>query len=137
MHLRKYGFPLILLLTITLCNCGKRRTPVPNVVKAGFVQTGEASWYGQEYNGRKTASGETFNMHDYTAAHLTLPFGTVVRVENLNNHLSVVVRINDRGPFRRDRIIDLSYAAAKKINMLLTGVAPVKIVVLSGIGKPK
>ncbi len=83
-----------------------------------YVEEGIASWYGPKFHGRRTASGEIFDMYKLTAAHPWLPFGTVVRVTNLENGLSVVVRINDRGPFVKGRIIDLSYAAAKKIRML-------------------
>ena len=93
----------------------------------GFVQKGMAAWYGEKFNGRKTASGERFNMHKLTAAHRTLPFNTLVKVTNLNNKASVVVRINDRGPFVKNRIIDLSRAAARKIGLDRSGTAPVRI----------
>ncbi len=83
-----------------------------------YVEEGIASWYGPKFHGRRTASGEVFDMYQLTAAHRWLPFGTLVRVTNLENGLSVVVRINDRGPFVKGRIIDLSYAAAKRIRML-------------------
>lgn len=94
------------------------------------VQEGLASWYGPDFHGKPTASGEIFNMYAYTAAHRKLPFGTLVRVTNLYNGKSVVVRINDRGPFKRKRIIDLSYAAAKKIGMVEAGVVRVRIEVI-------
>ena len=94
-----------------------RRTP----------QTGMASWYGEEYHGRRTASGDVFDMHKLTAAHKKLRLGTVVRVTNLKNGESVIVKVNDRGPFFRGRIIDLSYAAAKKIGMVEDGIAKVRI----------
>jgi len=96
----------------------------------GFVQVGIASWYGPGFHGSRTASGEVYNMYKLTAAHKTLPLGTYVRVINLENGRSVVVKINDRGPFVEGRIIDLSYAAAKKIGMLKKGTARVKIVAL-------
>ena len=96
----------------------------------GKAQKGIASWYGSDFHGKLTSNREIYNMHAMTAAHKTLPFGTFVRVTNLNNGKSAVVRINDRGPFVKGRIIDLSYAAAKKIGMAQTGIAPVKIVVL-------
>ena len=89
-----------------------------------------ASYYGREAHGEPTASGEKFNMNALTAAHKTLPFDTKVRVTNLANNKSVVVRINDRGPFVAGRIIDLSYAAAKRIGMLAAGVTEVEIVVV-------
>jgi len=82
-----------------------------------YRETGEASFYGKEFNGRPTASGERFDMHALTAAHRTLPFGTRVRVTNLANGKSVIVRINDRGPHVRARIIDLSYGAARAIGI--------------------
>jgi rare lipoprotein A (peptidoglycan hydrolase) len=92
-----------------------------------FVQEGMAAWYGTKFNGRKTASGERFNMQKCTAAHRTLPFNSLVKVTNLKNKASVVVRINDRGPFVKSRIIDLSRAAARKIGLDKTGTAPVRI----------
>lgn len=95
----------------------------------GWTQKGLASWYGKEFHGRRTASGDIYDMYKYTAAHGTLPFGTLVRVTNLGNGRSVVVKINDRGPFIRKRIIDLSYAAAKKIGMIEQGVVQVEIMV--------
>lgn len=102
----------------------------PADVEEPFVQVGIASWYGPKFHGRKTASGEVFNMHDYTAAHRTLPFGTVVRVTYLKTGKSVVVRINDRGPWKRGRIIDLSYAAARAIGLLVDGTGKVKLEVI-------
>jgi rare lipoprotein A len=96
-----------------------------------FQQKGVASWYGREFQGKKTASGEKFNMNDYTAAHKTLPLGSVVLVKNLENGKTVKVRINDRGPFAKGRIIDLSHAAAKKLDMVSSGEAQVSIKVLS------
>ncbi|NES82670.1 MAG: septal ring lytic transglycosylase RlpA family protein [Moorea sp. SIO2B7] len=91
---------------------------------------GIASWYGPGFHGRRSASGERFNQYDLTAAHRNLPFGTRVRVTNLNNGRSVTVRITDRGPYSRRRIIDLSTAAAREIQMVRSGVAPVKLEVL-------
>jgi rare lipoprotein A len=95
----------------------------------GYRERGIASWYGTKFHGRKTSSGEIYNMYAMTAAHKTLPIGTRLRVKNLDNNKTVNVRINDRGPFVRGRIIDLSYAAAKKIDMLGTGTAQVELVV--------
>jgi rare lipoprotein A len=91
---------------------------------------GSASWYGGQFHGRKTANGERFNMNRLTAAHRSLPFGTKVRVTNQKNGKSVVVRINDRGPFVGKRVIDLSRGAANAVGMLGTGVAKVKLDVL-------
>ena len=92
---------------------------------------GIASWYGPGFHGQRTASGEVYNMYKYTAAHKTLPLGTYVRVINLENGKTVIVRINDRGPFKKGRIIDLSYAAAKKIGMIASGTARVKLDIIS------
>jgi rare lipoprotein A len=105
--------------------------PVSNATN--FRQKGNASWYGQKFHGKKTSSGETYNMYAMTAAHKTLPLGTYVRVHNLNNSKSIEVRVNDRGPFVRGRIIDLSYSAAKELDIVGPGTAPVEIVAL---GKP-
>ncbi|MCY4262255.1 MAG: septal ring lytic transglycosylase RlpA family protein [Candidatus Dadabacteria bacterium] len=95
------------------------------------VQYGKASWYGDKEHGNKSASGEVFNRYAYTAAHKELPFGTVVRVTSLENGRQVKVKINDRGPYISGRVIDLSYAAAKSIGLLRSGVAEVRIEVLS------
>ena len=104
----------------------------------GFVQFGKASWYGKKFHGRPTASGEIYNMYEKTAAHKTLPMGTYVRALNLSNKKYVLVKINDRGPFVKSRIIDLSYTAAKEIDLIGPGVAEVKIVALGKeVGKLK
>lgn len=105
---------------------GKWYQPVPHA--RGFHQEGIASWYGRDFHGLKTANGETYDMYAMTAAHKTLPLGTRVEVTNLNNHRQVQVRINDRGPFVRGRIIDLSYSAAQKIGLVGPGTAPVELV---------
>ena len=95
------------------------------------IQTGLASWYGPGFHGKRTASGEIFNMYELTAAHRTFPIGSYVMVTNLENGKSVCVRINDRGPFVRGRIIDLSYAAARLIDLIGPGVAPVRVELLA------
>jgi rare lipoprotein A len=105
-------------------------TPVPTLVEAGWTEKGIASWYGEPYHGRRTASGEIYDMHQLTAAHKTLAFGSVVKVKRRDTGADVKVRINDRGPFIEGRIIDLSFAAAKKIDLDVDGVAPVKIKVV-------
>jgi rare lipoprotein A len=97
-----------------------------------FVQTGTASWYGVPFNGRRAANGEIFDMNSLVAAHRTLPFGTMLRVTNLNNGRDVQVRVIDRGPFVGDRILDLARAAAMALDMIGTGTAPVRIEWLSG-----
>jgi len=101
---------------VPACACGK-----------GFQQTGFASWYGKLFDGRRTASGERYNMHALTAAHRTLPLGACVRVTAHGRPRSVVVRINDRGPFARGRIIDLSYAAAEALGVRAAGHAQVTL----------
>lgn len=101
------------------------------------VQTGLASWYGPGFHGKTTSSREIYNMYDMTAAHRNLPFETYVMVTNLNNGKSIIVRINDRGPFIKGIIIDLSYAAAKMLDMIGEGVVRVKIEVLRDISPKK
>jgi len=102
----------------------------PASVERHDAETGQASWYGKAQHGQLTASGERFDVHALTAAHRTLPFGTIVRVTDLRSKRSVNVRINDRGPFRRDRIIDLSYEAARRLGVVSRGTARVKITVI-------
>lgn len=92
-----------------------------------FSQTGAASWYGRQFHGRKTASGETFDMNGLTAAHRTLPLNCYIRVTNKENGKSVVVKVNDRGPFHGNRVLDLSYGAAKRLGVTNAGVAKVSI----------
>ncbi len=102
----------------------------PTTVSEGDTFSGIASWYGKDFHGKKTSNGEYYNMYDMTAAHKTLPMNTMVRVTNLRNSRSVVVRINDRGPFVSTRIIDLSYAAASRLGIVVRGTAPVRLVVV-------
>lgn len=92
-----------------------------------FKQSGRASWYGGKFHGRKTASGERFDMNSLTAAHPSLPFNTYLRVTNKGNGKSVVVKVNDRGPFHGNRVLDLSYGAAKQIGLVSRGIANVTI----------
>lgn len=113
---------LINLISLSLISQVQAKT---KEVSPDFVQVGEASWYGPGFQGRKTANGERFNTHEMTAAHKTLPFNTLIKVTNLHNEATVVVRINDRGPFIRGRIIDLSKAAKEEIGM--GGLAQVKL----------
>ena len=94
---------------------------------SGPLAVGKASWYGEDFDGKQTASGEPYNMYGLTAAHRTLPLGSWVKVTNLRNHLWVLVRINDRGPVPTDRIIDLSYSAAKMLHMSESGLAHVRL----------
>lgn len=104
---------------------GKRYTPINQV--AAFTQTGNASWYGGRFHGRKTSGGERYDMNAFTAAHKTLPIPSYVRVTNTRNGKSVIVRINDRGPFHSNRIIDVSKAAAQQLGFVSQGTAHVKI----------
>jgi rare lipoprotein A len=106
----------------------ERQPPIPG----GYVEEGVASWYGVPFNGRRTSNGEIYDMHTFTAAHRTLPFNCVVRVTNLNNGKQTEVRINDRGPFVANRVIDLSLAAAQAIEMWGPGTANVRLEILSG-----
>lgn len=94
------------------------------------VMYGKASYYGSEFDGRSTANGETFSNKEYTAAHKSLPFGSIVRVTNLSNNNIVIVRVNDRGPYVTGRVIDLSRIAAEKLGMIRDGVIDVKIELL-------
>jgi rare lipoprotein A len=96
------------------------------------VEEGVASWYGAPFHGRRTSNGETYDMHEMTAAHRTLPFGSIVRVTNLRNGKQTEVRINDRGPFVANRVIDLSESAARAIEMMGPGTAPVRLEIVSG-----
>ena len=108
----------------------EKRTNSPTEAKKGKVLEGFASYYAEEFHGRKTANGETYDMNVFTAAHRTLPFGTKVRVKNIENGKTAIVRINDRGPFKADRIIDVSLAAAKKLGMIGPGTAWVRLEIL-------
>jgi rare lipoprotein A len=108
------------------------QTAAPKIVKAstkhgGPFAVGTASWYGEDFDGKQTASGEPYDMYELTAAHRTLPMGSWVKVTNLKNHLWVLVRINDRGPVPEDRIIDLSYSAARMLHMSGSGLAHVRL----------
>ena len=114
-----------LLLTIFLLLIA---TPI--YAKGKKVQIGRGSWYGKKFQGKLTANGEHYNMYDFTAAHRTFPFNSMVKVTNIKNGRSVIVRVNDRGPYHGGRIIDLSYLAAKKLGYLKKGVAKLKIQLL-------
>jgi rare lipoprotein A len=144
-HVRKLVPILIALLLLSGCGSmswrsggvtgGKPytvrgKTYYPLQSARGFVEEGTASWYGPGFHGKRTANGETFDMRAMTAAHKILPLGTMVRVTNKNNGRSLVLRINDRGPFVHDRVIDLSRGAAEKLDVVAKGTAPVRIVAL-------
>jgi rare lipoprotein A len=136
--------PLLAALFLLLGGCGTKswrtggvagskpytirgKTYYPLQSARGFVEEGVASWYGPGFHGKRTANGEIYDMHAMTAAHKLLPLGTIVRVTNKNNGRSLVLRINDRGPFVDNRVIDLSRAAAAKLDVLAKGTAPVRI----------
>jgi rare lipoprotein A len=101
-------------------------------IAGAYREEGIASWYGIPFQGRRTSNGEIYEMHEFTAAHRTLPFNAVVRVTNLRNGKQTEVRINDRGPFVGDRVIDLSLSAAQAIDMVGTGTAPVRLEIIAG-----
>lgn len=111
------------------------RIAVRQIPTSGMSHRGSASWYGPELHGSPTASGEPFDMHALTAAHRTLPLGSYARVKNLDNGRSVVVKINDRGPHARRRMIDLSYAAAREIRMVGAGTARVEVIEVEPVSR--
>ena len=134
--LRQTALACAITLALMLAGCAKKRPAarVPAPPRVGQTETGIASWYGHPYHGRRAASGEIYDMEKMTAAHRTLPFNTWVRVENLNNRKTVEVRINDRGPFIEGRIIDLSRAAARALEMIGPGIVPVRVTVTAAGG---
>ena len=140
------NFFLLVLFIFLLSSCSTRPQIIPGYPKPykvlgrwyqpvpdskGFHERGIASWYGDDFHGEKTSSGEIYDMYDMTAAHKTLPLGTRVKVLNMNNNREIEVRVNDRGPFVEGRIIDLSYAAAKRIGLVGNGTAPVEIAAIA------
>ncbi|TNE70555.1 septal ring lytic transglycosylase RlpA family protein [bacterium] len=125
--MRNQLFTLFLFLTVSL---GLTSCATTSSTRA--FQSGVASWYGPGFHGKQTANGEKYDQEELTAAHKTLPFNTLVRVMNLDNGKSVVVRINDRGPYAKGRIIDLSRGAAKKLDMLNSGTARVRLFLVRG-----
>jgi rare lipoprotein A len=135
---------LVLCAAIGLAGCGvsvPRFTSEPGTAApvrdaATHQLSGIASYYADEFNGRPTANGEQFDMYALTAAHRTLPFNTIVRVTNTENGLSVEVRINDRGPFKDDRVIDLSLAAAQRIGLISKGTGPVILSIIEAPASP-
>ncbi|WP_441969065.1 septal ring lytic transglycosylase RlpA family protein [Microvirga sp. 2MCAF38] len=121
--------PILALLSVTACNAtsADRTGSIVKTSSGQEIQRGGASWYGPGFHGRRTASGESFNSNAMTAAHRTLPFGTKLRVVNERNGRSVVVRVNDRGPFIRGRIIDLAKGPAQELGVTSTGTAYVSL----------
>ena len=127
--MRTASLALLVALALFATGCASRsaRAAGRGVAYSTAPATGEASYYASRFQGRPTASGERFDNNQLTAAHRTLPFGTKVRVTNLSNGRSVVVKVNDRGPYARGRIIDLSQAAARRIDLVRAGVARVRV----------
>ena len=121
---------LVCVLLLAGCATGQASRVGSPTPKASAL-SGQASWYGRPHHGRLTSSGETYDMNKLTAAHRTLPLGTRVLVTNLDNGRTVEVRINDRGPFRRTRVLDLSYAAARQLGMVGGGVIPVTLQIVT------
>jgi rare lipoprotein A len=147
-----YHNTLMVMLAVTMlaASCAERQVPsapqaapapaasalppaLPAPAKRVYRETGTASWYGRESHGRTTASGEVFDREGMFAAHRTLPLGTVIRVTNLDNYKSVTVKVNDRGPFVKNRIIELSYGAARELDFIAQGTAQVKIETLEPV----
>src|SRR5437764_13835599 len=127
----KQSVGVALVVCVALSGCGgKKRVHAPTPARLGSTETGVASWYGHPYHGRRAANGEIYDMEKMTAAHRTLPFGTWVRVKNLENNQTVDVRIIDRGPFAKGRMLDLSHAAAVSVGMIGPGTCKVKITVI-------
>lgn len=126
----KQKFVTLTLLLLLSCSAhaNDRNKPRNKIVQK--TQIGLGSWYGKRFHGKRTANGEKYDMYEYTAAHKTLPFNTLIEVTNLKNNRKVKVRINDRGPYVKKRIIDLSYLAAKQLGYAGRGVSKLKIKVL-------
>lgn len=138
-HSLKIAFYVALFIALSQLSCAsvqKSSTLYKQDRKAYPTTYATASWYGIPFHGRRTANGETYNMYELTAAHKTYPFGTLLLVTNPKNKKQVLVRINDRGPYVGERALDLSFQAAKQIDMIKTGVSSVKIEMVSQ-GQPK
>lgn len=135
-HLTRFHIPCLIISLFFLSSCGIVRETTKSVDTTLAIGSGVASWYGPDFHGKATANGETYNMNDLTAAHRTLPFNTMVLVENKDNGRSVIVRINDRGPYVGNRIIDLSRRAAREVNMINTGTANVELFLVEEGDRP-
>lgn len=132
-NIKKINFIFVALMFSFLAGCSSTASIDSSKTRSyakSHELVGQASWYGNKYHGRRTASGERYNMRAYTAAHKTLPFGTIVRVTNTANGKTVDVKINDRGPFVKGRIIDLSRKSFEQIGDISKGIAPVKIEII-------
>ncbi len=128
----------LLLLSLMMQGCGHRSGGFSrrDSAETGKVFEGNASWYGEKFHGRTTANGERFDMHAFTAAHKSLPFNTHIRVTDLESGRSLVLRVNDRGPYARGRVLDVSKAAAKELGFLHRGVTRVRVEILDGPAPP-
>jgi rare lipoprotein A len=126
----------LLCLTL-LAGCSNNRKVATSLEPRVPLQRGTASWYGPKFQGHRTANGERYDMYEKTAAHPSLPFGTQIGVRNIHTGREVVVRVNDRGPFSKRRIVDLSYAAAKEIGVVGAGTASVEIYLVPPAGAPQ
>jgi len=144
---RDSAFVVVLAVTALSASCAGREVPAELVVAAPLAssipipgqvyrETGLASWYGREFQGRKTTSGEEFDMNGVSAAHRTLPLGTIIRVTNLDNFKSIQLRVNDRGPFVRDRILEVSYGAARELGFVAQGITRVNLETFEVINEP-
>jgi len=146
--MRSYGVGVLVMAFLLLWGCAGREGPsnemtalshaaaTTTIQNANYLEKGVASWYGKELQGKKTASGEVYDMYGISAAHRTLPFGTLIRVSNLENSKKIKVRINDRGPFIKSRILDLSYGAARQLGFVEQGTARVQIEILEQVRVP-
>lgn len=132
-YVSKAAILFLVILLVASCGVLPRK---PSTDTLAMIGEGRASWYGPEFHGKRTANGETYNMNQLTAAHRTLPFNTRVRVDNLENGQSVIVRINDRGPYIGNRIIDLSREAATQLGMIRNGTANVRLYLLEEGDRP-
>ena len=132
-HMKKLKIIFTALVLMILAGCTSTSAVGSSKTKdyaKSHILIGQASWYGNKFHGKLTASGETYNMNAYTSAHRTLPFGTIVRVTNTANNKSVDVKVNDRGPHVKGRVIDLSYKAFTQIGNVKEGTIPVKIEII-------
>lgn len=133
MHsIKLLSLALLSALFVSACGISSKSVDYASTDNAKAIENGISSWYGPNFHGKLTANGEIYDMNGITAAHRTLPFGTILLVENLDNGKTVQVRINDRGPYAKDRIIDLSKGAAERVDMIGPGTARVRLYLLKG-----
>jgi rare lipoprotein A len=132
----RLALAVLILCQILAIACSSNRKPASPPTLGVPVERGIASWYGPKFNGRMTASGERYDMNAFTAAHPSLPFGTKIGVRNTRTGREVMVRVNDRGPYSRNRILDLSYAAAREVGVVGPGTASVEVYLVPATGAP-